>query len=176
MTSGSPPASSSRRASASRTSAPSGSSSSISRAPARSRRIANRRTVTTTPGRLRVMNPELSPLWRRAAYMLRVRSRGDRSMLDSTTQAPWRRRLDFLADDPLADPGAYDLGRINPLIARALPEDVSRIFGVLPVSFSDGVMTVATARPSDDLALRIAGAAAKRRGLDVRMRILVLSD
>src|SRR3954468_16730800 len=96
-------------------------------------------------------------------------------MADTTAQASWQRRLDFLADEPLADPSVYDLDRVNPLVAQAMPEDVCRIFGVLPVSYADGVLTVATARPEDDLALRIAHAAAARRGLAAPLRVLVLS-
>src|SRR3954468_1624 len=96
-------------------------------------------------------------------------------MADTTAQASWQRRLDFLADEPLADPSVYDLDRINPLVAQAMPEDVCRIFGVLPVSYADGVLTVATAQPADSLALRVAHAAADGRGFVAPLRVLVLA-
>jgi glycosyltransferase XagB len=83
-------------------------------------------------------------------------------------------RLEFLADEPVANPAEFDLDQLNPLIARIVPEDIARVFGVLPVSLRDDVLTVATAQPSDALALRIAHAAASRRGVRAALRVLVI--
>jgi cellulose synthase/poly-beta-1,6-N-acetylglucosamine synthase-like glycosyltransferase len=55
--------------------------------------------------------------------------------------------------------GAGDrLEQVNPLAARLLSEQACRNFCVVPVAYSDGVVTIATADPLDSLAQNVCGA------------------
>jgi cellulose synthase/poly-beta-1,6-N-acetylglucosamine synthase-like glycosyltransferase len=64
--------------------------------------------------------------------------------------------LPFVTIDPAgANPDEHLA--INPLAARLLSEQVCRHFTMLPISYADGVVTVAIAAPPDNVARDIAG-------------------
>ncbi|WP_205696578.1 glycosyltransferase family 2 protein [Conexibacter sp. SYSU D00693] len=63
--------------------------------------------------------------------------------------------LPFVVLDP-ADAGAPDHQAVNPLAARLLGPEVCRQYLMLPVAYVDGVVTVATAAPADDLSREVA--------------------
>ncbi len=65
--------------------------------------------------------------------------------------------LDFVVLDPAAadDP---DFQPINPLAARLLSEQICRYHQMLPVSYSNGVVTIATPEPFDQVAREVATA------------------
>ena len=46
---------------------------------------------------------------------------------------------------------------VNPLAARLLSEQACRNFMVVPVAYSDGVVTIAAADPGDSLARDVCG-------------------
>jgi hypothetical protein len=58
-----------------------------------------------------------------------------------------------LGADCYADP---DHVEVNPLAARLLTEELARHFGMLPVAYRDGVVSVALCDPFDTLAIDLA--------------------
>lgn len=63
--------------------------------------------------------------------------------------------LDFVTLDP-ADVGSPEHQSVNPLAARMLSEQTCRHFTILPVSYTSGVVTIATTTPADDVAWDVA--------------------
>lgn len=63
--------------------------------------------------------------------------------------------LDFVVLDP-AQRGEDGFQEVNPLAARLLSEQICRHFLILPVSYANGMVTIATASPADDVARDVA--------------------
>lgn len=75
--------------------------------------------------------------------------------------------LDFVSLDPTTPP--EDGGRtINPLAARLLSREICQHFHIIPISYSDGVVTVAADDPFDELARDMA---ARLTGREVRFAV-----
>lgn len=72
--------------------------------------------------------------------------------------------LDFVTLDPAAAEDPEHL-EVNPLAARLLSGQICRHFAMLPVSYANGIVTIATAAPADDVARDVAGSLT---GRDVR--------
>jgi cellulose synthase/poly-beta-1,6-N-acetylglucosamine synthase-like glycosyltransferase len=63
--------------------------------------------------------------------------------------------LRFVTLDPAAA-GTDEYQVVNPLASRLLSEQICRHFTMLPVSYANGVVTIATASPADDVARDVA--------------------
>lgn len=74
--------------------------------------------------------------------------------------------LEFVSLDPSA--GEAEFRPVNPLAARLLSEQVCRSFGMLAVSYRDGVVIVASSDPYDTVAREIAESVT---GRDVRFAV-----